>query len=368
MENQELQVVEKTTELTPELLVIAETSGLVLTEAQEIGIRFAPFMNVVNDFAVKIAEINSENPTAEDAKLARTCRLALVSNRGSKGLSATKEELKAGLLIKTRLIDSYFKVVENSSLLSEQKAEAIENHQKKIEEQRLSDLEQSRIELLSPYGEINKFVDLKNMDDATFDSYLQNEALAFNTRKENERLAEAKRLEEEKKAEEDRIAAEKKAEHDRLKKEAEDKAEKERIEKENAELKAQQEKREAEIADQNRVAKIEQDEKDRLSKIESDKNAKIQANLKAENDRVNAELKAKKNEEERVASEKLAQEKALLNAGDKEKVKIFFGKFDSLVNEFPNLSTTEGKAMQARVIESLLMVKKLIISDSKTLL
>lgn len=422
MENQELQVVEKTEELQPALLEIAASSGLALTEAQAVGVKFAPFMNTVNDYAAKIAELPTENPTVEDAKNARLWRLALVSNRGSKALGATKEELKVSLLVKTRLIDSYYKVVESSSLLSEQIAEGIEKHQERIEAKRLSDLEESRIELLSQFGEVNKFVDLKNMDDETFAMYLSNECLAFNTRKENERLAEEKRIADEEQIFKDKQLKEKlikdrtkiltdagiafngdyfkagdtvliyyselgnkeeglfcKILNAGIKFVSEEKDKQDRIRKENAELKAQQEKREAEIAEQNRLAKIEQDkkdaqlkkeqeEKDRLAKIESEKQAKIQADLKAENDLVNAELKAKKDEEERLAKERLAKEKALLNAGDKEKVKEFYTEYENLINRFPNLSTEEGKAMQGRVIEALIMVKKLIISDSKTLL
>jgi len=108
--------------------------------------------------------------------------------------------------------------------------------------------------------------------------------------------------------------------------------------------------------------------KQQAEEKQSKKQAKIQADLKAENDRINAELKAKQDEELRIKKESEAKEKALLNAGDQEKVKAFFEEYTALIERFPMLSTEEGKAMRSRVLEGLGMVKKLIISDSKTLL
>lgn len=365
-ENQTDLVVVET--LHPELLTIAETSGMVLTEAQAIGSKFAPFMNTVNDLSAQINELKGQEITPELAKTARKLRLELVSNRGKNGLLEIKEELKAGLLVRTRLIDKYVGVVEESSKLSELAAEAIEKHSERVEAERLNKVYNDRVAMLEPYGEVNRFIDLKQMDEATFNNFLADTKIAYETRKENERKAEQERIDAEKKAEQDRIDAEKKAEAERLEKEKADKLERERIAAENEKLRLENEAKEKELAKEREA----QAEKDRLAKIEQDKKdaeiAKLKAEQEAEKQHKEKELADEKARLEAEESEKLAKEKAALLAPDKDKVKEFFAKFDELSKSFPELKSEPGVAMTKRVNEALAMVHKLIIEDSKTLL
>jgi len=397
--------------LQPELLTIAETSGMVLTEAQAIGSKFAPFMNTVNSISAQINELKGHEITPELAKIARKLRLELVSNRGKNGLLEIKEELKAGLLVRTRLIDKYVGVVEESSKLSEIAAEAIEKHSERIEAERLNKVYNDRVLLLEPYGEVNKFIDLRQMDEVTFANFLADTKLAFETRKENERKAEQERIDAEKKAEEDRIAKEKEEEELRLKKEylikertkkltdsgitfdgelffvgdhgvvslcelhektdeifdrllnsgikrvEAIKAERERIEQENEKLRLEKEAKEKELVKEREI----QAEKDRLAKIEQDKKD-------AEIKRFKDELEAEKKRLQQIENDRIAKEEALKNADDKEKVKAFFSEFDLLVKKFPELKSEPGISMTKRINEAFAVVRKLIIEDSKTLL
>ena len=362
---QELAIVEV---LQPELLTIAETSGLVLTEAQAIGSKFATYMNVVNDISTQINDLKGQEITPELAKTARELRLKLVSNRGSKGLLSTKEELKAGLLTRTRLIDKYVGVVEESSKLSEQAAEAIEKHSERVEEQRLNKLYSDRVSLLEPYGEVNKFVDLKAMDDVTFDNFLSDSKLTYETRKENERKAEQERIDAEKKAEQQKIEAEKKAELERLEKEKADKLERERIEAENEKLRLENEAKEKELQKEREL----QAENDRLAKIEQEKKdaeiSKLKQEQEAEKQRKEKELADEKARIEAEESEKLAKEKAELLAPERDKVKSFFEKFEELRKSFPELTSEQGLSLTKSVNEYLMLVRGIIINESKKLL
>ena len=406
--------------LQPELLTVAETSGMALTEAQEIGVKFAPYMTIVNDLSAKIQELKGKEITPEIASLARKYRLELVSNRGKKGLLETEEELKRSLLIRTKIIQNYKGVVIGSSELAENDAEAIEKHSERLETERLNKLYTERVAKLEPYGEVNKFIDLRSMDEVTFSNFLSDTKLAYETRRENEIKLEQEHIESERKAEEERLLAAKKAEEARIKKEAEDKAERERIEKENAELKKQQEQREE--AEKQRIAKelvkvekfakmlvaagfelhnndsyTPQDQhrwcKDeysvsfgQLTLIESGEelkelidatNNRISERKRLEKDQADkdseiAKLKAEQEaEKSRIAAEeqeKLAKEKAELLAPEIDKVKSFFEKFEELRKSFPELTSEEGISLAKSVNESMMLVRGIIINESKKLL
>lgn len=349
--------------LQPQLLEVVNKSGLEQTTAEKIAAKYVPYLAQITELGEQLKPLNKELP--EDAVKAKRIRLDL--GKLSKPMSDTKAEDKAAILVQGRYIDALYNACEGAKLLTQKDAEEIEKHQENLEKQRLELVYNERVLLLEPYGEINQFVDLKAMDELTFGTYLANAKTVFDAKKEQERLAEIARVE-----------AEQKADQERIEREAAEKLEREKIEKENAELKAAQIEREKQIAEQNRLAKIEQDKKDAELKIEADKQAKIQADLKAENDRIAAELKAKKEaeeilhqqEKERIEAEekeRVAKAKALANAGDKEKLRTFFDKYVALIDTFPDLTSTEGKLISGRVTEALLMVKKLIVTDGKTL-
>jgi multidrug efflux pump subunit AcrA (membrane-fusion protein) len=384
--NTELSIIEQ-----PELLQVVKSSKLDINKAELYAAGYAPLMNEVTEQNNIIKALNKLNP--EDAVKAKRASLDLgkiISRATDK-----KKEDKELLLLETKHIDNLFNLVESVGRLGQADAKEIFTYAEKVEAERVLKLEGERKLLLAPYGELNAYVDLKAMDAETFEKYLSNEKLAYETRLEQAKEAELKRIADEEQAEADRLEAEQEAELERIRIETEAKAERDRILKENEALRIASEKRENEIKEQNRLAKIEQDkknaalelanekaaklqaERDRLAKIESDKQAKIQAELKAENDRIAAELKAKVEAEEKAQeeekarilaenSERISREKAARLAPEREKVKVFFGEFEKL--KFPELTSEQGIAMAGRVNEALLIVRKLIISDSKNLL
>lgn len=315
--------------------------------------------SIFNEIILK--ELNEDT-----LKEARSLRLNVRDNR-TKGIEVWHKTNKAFYLAGGRFVDA----VKNKEIAinerMESKLDEIENHFKLLEENRLTKLKADRISLLEPYGEVNQYIDLKAMDEVAFNNLLADTKLAYETRRQNELKAEQDRVEAEKKAEQEKIEAEKKAEAERLEKEKADKLERERIESENEKLRLENEAKEKELAKEREV----QAEKDRLAKIEQDKKdaeiKKMQAELDAEKQRKEKELTDEKARIEAEEADKLAKEKAFANAGDKEKIKAFFTEYVALIEKFPTLTSEDGKSLQSRATEALLMVKKLIIDDSKKL-
>ena len=423
--NKEAEVAVILPEEPNELIVLAEKSGIEITEAQSIGISFLPLMNKVDEITAQIDLLEANNPTKEDVKKANRLRLDLVANRGINGLKGVKEKAKSNLLLRTRLIDSYHNLIEDSSKLAENKAEAIENHYVRLEELRLDAIVSERTALLTPYGEINKFVNIREMDDQSFSEFMESSKIAFEARN-------AAAI----KAEQDRIEAEAKAESDRIAQELADKAERERIEKENAELKAEQERLAGiakleeerlsaektllsarakilsdagfkfdgetfwavevavlnsqlaeqsekefdllvksgtkEIDSENKAIEKAKLAKEKSDAIEKEKSDKIAADLKIENDRIAAENKVlqdaeaeRKAEADRLEAERIAKEKAAALAPDKDKVRVFFDAFEALV--IPELTTPEGKAIMVNIREAMKLTRGAIIIEARKL-
>lgn len=386
MQTSELTIIEQ-----PELLQVAKQSKIDLTKAESYVAGYAPFMVQISDLSQELKNIDKANPSAENAATARRKRLDLVKVRTA---AVTKKDAdKEIILVETRLIDGLFKVVENTSKLTESEYMEIEKHQERIENERLLKLESERKELLSPYGSLNQFVDLKLMDEETFNGYLSKEKLAFEAKIEADAKAEKQRIADEKKA-----AAEQKA------KDKADALERERIRKENERLKAESELKDKRFAEMQPMAIMIRDFNGMLAmdeasyqkelseikigyqqhldyqfekqKEENAQKAELER-VKAENERIAKELQAKKDQEEKEyeaeklriqneSSERIAKEKAATLAPEREKVKSFFTEFDKL--KFPELTSEQGIAMTVRVNEALLIVRKLIISDSKNLL
>lgn len=244
-----------TNTLPAALLKITETSGIAITEAQSIGFKFAPFMQKVNEISMQIEAIERDNPTPEDAALARRLRLSLVENRGIKGLATVHKDLKAESLIRGRLIDSFRSVVEQTSEMSELIAERIEKHSERVEAERQLQLSNDRKLLLAPYGTDTEYLPLGKLTDEQFGKILANEKLLFEAKKAELERLEAVRIAQEVEAE--RLRAEQ-LRLDNERKETE-RVENERVKKELAELeRIEQERQQKEIrrieAEQMKVA------------------------------------------------------------------------------------------------------------------
>jgi len=287
-----------------EFLPVVKQSGL--EKAELYAATFAPFMITIKELSNKATTINKENPTTQDAKLAREVRLAMVKNRTATGKQ--KDLSKATILAEGNLIQNLHNIVVNISTLVEADMEAIEKFAENKEKERLAALQSERVELLLPYAENADTLPLSSMDDTQFETMLSGYKLAH-----EQKITEAARLEAE-----------------RLAKEQADKLEHERIRLENERL-----KQEAEAAA--KALEAERAETARLAKIDQDKAA---AELKAAQEsaaKAAAELKARKDAEDKAVAEKLAAEKKAAKKPIKEKLSIAI---DSLVLELPESDIT----------------------------
>lgn len=322
--------------LPTEMLEMAQKLGLVITDAQSIAVKFAPYMAVVNEYSQLIAKIEKVNPTESDAKQAREYRLKLVSNRGKNGMDITHTELKSGLVVRGRYIDSLYNAVENSSRLSELEAESIEKHRERAEAKRQEDLANTRRALLEPFETDTTYLPLGIMTDDQFTRLLENETLAQNARKDAAEKVELARIEAERLAED--------ARQEQLRLQAErieaERLEAIRIKKELADKEVELVKeREAAKQAADKLAKENADklaEQQRLAKIESDKQAAELLKQKQAADKLQAELQAKKDQE----AKQLATKQAALLAPDKDKINQLYVALKNL--EVPKFQTIEA--------------------------
>lgn len=351
--------------LQPEFeTVLSSNKEIELTKAQAHASAFAPSMVKYHEIAKQLSELDKENPTPEMAKIARRARLDLVPIRTEAG--TIKDDRKAILLTESNLIQNLYNVVKNTCELTEAEFLEIEKHQERLEAEAKAKLKLDREDILLPFEVDTQFIAIADMSNEQFEQLLANSKLAFETRKEQQKQAELARIEAEKKAEDERLEAE------RLEKE---RLEAQRVE--NEKLKAEAEKREKELAIEREKLAKENAEKERLAKIESDKQAKVLAEEKAKSDLLAKQLKEKEEAEkmaqeqeksriEAEEAEKLAKEKALANAGDREKVKHFFETFKSIA--FPDLTSEDGKKLAKEINEGLALLRKGIVDGSKNLL
>lgn len=198
-----------------EFLPITQQSGIA--KAERYAETFAPFMLTVRELSAKAANINADNPTALDAKLAREVRLAMVKNRTA--TANKKDESKAALLAESNLIQSLHNVVISTSQLVEADLTKIEKYVEIQEAKAEAALKAKRLELLAPYVEDATIFPLGVMGDQAFENLLSGSKMAFEAKQKELKEAEAKRLKEEAaaKVEQERI----RKENEKLKKEAE---------------------------------------------------------------------------------------------------------------------------------------------------
>lgn len=369
-----------------------QTQELQLVDPKEFGIEEGKALVIANSFSTKQAELLSYQSaydeiikselTIEISKKAKELGNKLVKVRT--GIAAIHKVEKAFYLAGGKFVDALKNKLTMNVEQMEEKLEAIEQHFVKLEADRKAKLKADRLELLLPYDVDTEYVSIEEMTEDQFTGFLSNNKLAFETKKENERLAELARIEADKKAEAERLERERleaeriesqRLENDRLKKEAEQR-EKE-LEAERKRLAAEQAKKDAEQkAELERLAK-EQAEKDRLAKIESDRLAKIAADEKAKSDKLAAELKAKQEAEdlalankkariEAEENEKIAKEKAAFLAPDKDKVRKLYDEL--LAIKMPEVQSEEAKAIIKLVSESIEIIRKEIIKESKKLI
>jgi colicin import membrane protein len=200
-----------------------------------------------------------------------------------------------------------------------------EKHFENLEKERVSKINNERIELVRPYLEEVDNLFLADMEEDVFDAYLLTKKQNHEAILKAEQEREAKRIAEEK-AEAERLEAQR-LENIKLKAEAE--AKEKALEKERAEAKAKQDAIELKAKKERESIQAKADAE---RKAQAEKEAKLKAELKAKED---AEIKRIAENNARIIAEKKAEDERLQAELSKEDG----DKFQDLLNDLEALKT-----------------------------
>ncbi len=293
---------------------VAAVSTELSTTKETALAAFTPFQKL---FAESKSLLDRE-ATATTTAQARELRLAMKKHRGTS--KATKDNVKADILLAGRLADAYFNRITGPLENAEARLDEIE----KAEERRIAaektKLAESRSCELRAVGVDPQFYPLGDMPAEAYAQLLSSSKLAHETKiaaaakaeadaKEAARVAELARIAKEQADAEERERV--RLENERLKREATEREEAARVERDRvaAEKAEAEKKRLAELAEIERLAKIERDRAaaELAKQKEAEKKARDEAYAAHQKALAEAEEKAKK---EREAAESVAREAA----------------------------------------------------------
>lgn len=341
---------EATEEIT-ELVLLVESKGLELNEAEQIKQSYLPYFAQMGEIKELAKKINFENPTELDEKIARELRLKTVKIRtGSEGV---KDERKRIHSLKASIEQDAWNLIKSTCLLDEELFLQVEK-KREIEEKKIKELlKAERLEFLKELTDQANMYPVGEMTEDNFNELLSGLKLAKEAKIEADKKAEAERIEAERLAKEEQEKI--RLENIRLKAEAE---ENERL------AKIEKEKQKKELEKVEALRKIEQEKNDKIleakrkeaEKIKAENDAKLK-NQSEENERLAKELQAKKDAElaakqkaDKEESDRILAEKKAAKAPDKEKLKVFVSSF-----QIPDQASNIGK--EALIIESLIIEK-----------
>lgn len=294
------------------LTKIADSSGVEKTKSQYVLDKFTKFFSDAAECEKSVSEIVvTDASQIAMINKAKTTRLKLKEIRCS--AENVRKELKAGILVEGKLIDSMYNIIEGITKPLETKLQEQEDFVERQEAKRKADLAAERLEKITPFLTEGVSYDLGNMTQETFDNLLKNSKIA------KEAIEAAKAKEEQEKIERETKERE---ERERIA------ADNERLRKENEEQRIAAEK----IAEENRKAILEADAKAREVEAEKqrlidDANAKakqLEEQLAEQNRLAKQKADAEEAEKQRTINE--AKEKAdkILASSDSEKLQAYF--------------------------------------------
>ena len=288
-----MQIEKTNTELTA---IVAE-SKLPAEKNAEVQGAYQQYLDGIAAVAAESRQINADEPTAEDEKLAHDLRMKLVKIRT--GAEKTKDERKRGYLLMGNLEQACFNLISATCKPIEDSFYNIEKAREIAEKKRREQLRIDRISALSPYVADASIFPLGEMEQAAFDELLIGMKAQHQAK----------------------IEAEKKAEQDRIDAENAKKAEDERIRQENERLKAEREAIEKKAAEEARIAMEAKEKAEAELRAEREaaeaKLAEERQKAEAERKRLEDELRAKQEAELRAAEEAEAKRQEELSRDDK---------------------------------------------------
>ena len=316
-----------------------------LVKAEDYGLEPSKGMEMTKGLNVTLKErdllIEAYNDvlqleiTEDNIEEFKTLRLLIRDNR-TKGINVWHKTNKEFFLSGGRFVDA-IKNKENAvNEQMESKLLEAEKHFENLEKERVSKINNERIELVRPYLEEVDNLFLADMEEDVFDAYLLTKKQNHEAILKAEQEREAKRIAEEK-AEAERLEAQR-LENIKLKAEAD--AKEKALEKERAEAKAKQNA--IELKAKKELETI-QAKADAERKAQAEKEAKLKAELKAKED---AEIKRIAENNARIIAEKKAEDERLqaeLSKGDADKVKDLLSDLEALKTKYEFKSVKNKK-------------------------
>lgn len=356
----------------PELKELPELKLIGTSKADQILNTFQPMAERLKEFEAEFHSIITEaekgitnEVSARARRLRMDCYVAIRTDTGK-----AKDKAKRLIKLEDKAIMSVHNMVVWATTEHEQKLKEIEDHDKIQEQKRMTELQNKRVELLSPYVQDAHERDLGNFPEDVWEAYLSSKKQAWEDeqraiqeaeekRKEDQRIATLgaqrrdqifpfwKQLSDEhKKFTTWNLGSLENEEFEQILTQAKkasiaDEKRQEAIRKENERLQKEAQEREAKAAKEAKErAKQEAEKEAKLAaerKAESERLAKIQAEneakLKAEQD---ARLKAQKELEARQEADRKAKEQeeariqAELSKGDKSKIEDLLKDLEAL--------------------------------------
>jgi chemosensory pili system protein ChpA (sensor histidine kinase/response regulator) len=186
-----------------QLIQIVEQSQIEPTKGAQMMQLFAPYFKRMDEVERKISILPAENPSKEDCEMAKAIRKALRDNRLE--AERIKKQGKESIILEGRLYDNLYNIIDNSSKPLEKRCEAIEKWHEIEEAKRVEAIYQERKNMCDEIGADTMFVNIRQMSDEQFQTFIDQINAA------NAAKAEADRIEA------DRIAAEERKLDERMK-------------------------------------------------------------------------------------------------------------------------------------------------------
>lgn len=181
-----------------QIVAVIEQSDLPKPKVQALMETFAPAFQEAKGIVEVARKINVTSETdIEGMQLARENRLKLKAIRTS--IEKTRKDLKEQSLREGRAIDGAANIIKALIVPVEEHLEQQEKFAELLEEKRLNERYQNRLNLLTPYVSDTSLYKLKEMSDAAFDNLLNDCKTAHEQKIAAEQKAEAERLENERK-------------------------------------------------------------------------------------------------------------------------------------------------------------------------
>ncbi len=357
----------------PELSVIEES------KAKQIKATFEPMAKMLSEFEDQYNNLISESQSGITKEITvKAKRLRLDIGKVRIDTEKIRKEQKEEYLRAGKAIDGVSNILKWAVSDKENKLKEIEDYFDVIEQKRIEDLQKSRVEELSKYVEDAHERSLSSMEEDVWQAYLATKKKEHDDRVEAEKQAELKRIEDERLdnversrrlelspyamfVNENNMSLREMTDKEyselldslvKAKKEYED--EQERIKKENERLKKEAELKEKALEKERQKAKEEAD------RLKADNEAKLREE-KADREKLEAELKRRKEAEEKALKEAEAKRQAELSKGDSHKLQDLLNDLEGLKTKY-SFKSDKNKKMYSDVS---ILIDKVIVHIQK---